>query len=179
MRFEPRKRGEGFVFENAIVGGVVPREYISAVETGVVEAMQQGIVVGHPVVDIKAILYDGSYHEVDSSEIAFKIAASMAFKEAAKKAQPVILEPVMSVEVVVPPEYMGDVIGDLNSRRGKIRGMEDRAGAKVVVAHVPLAEMFGYATDLRSRTQGRATFTMQFALYDEVPAQKQAELHVS
>jgi elongation factor G len=179
MRFEPLTRGEGFVFENAIVGGVVPREYIPAVETGVSEAMQQGILAGHPVVDIKAILYDGSYHEVDSSELAFKIAASMAFKEATKKAQPVILEPVMSVEVVVPPEYMGDVIGDLNSRRGKIRGMEDRAGAKVVTAHVPLAEMFGYATDLRSRTQGRATFTMQFALYDEVPAQKQAELRVS
>lgn len=179
MRFEPRIRGEGFVFENAIVGGVVPREYIPAVETGVIEAMQQGIIAGHPVVDIKAILYDGSYHEVDSSELAFKIAASLAFKEATKKAQPVILEPVMSVEVVVPPEYMGDVIGDLNSRRGKIRGMEDRAGAKVVTAHVPLAEMFGYATDLRSRTQGRATFTMQFALYDEVPAQKQAELRVS
>jgi elongation factor G len=179
MRFEPLTRGEGFVFENAIVGGVVPREYIPAVETGVVEAMQQGIVAGHPVVDVKAILYDGSYHEVDSSELAFKIAASMAFKEATKKAQPVILEPVMSVEVVVPPEYMGDVIGDLNSRRGKIRGMEDRAGAKVVTAQVPLAEMFGYATDLRSRTQGRATFTMQFALYDEVPAQKQAELRVS
>ena len=179
MRFEPLTRGEGFVFENAIVGGVVPREYIPAAEMGVIEAMQQGIIAGHPVVDIKAILYDGSYHEVDSSELAFKIAASMAFKEAAKKAQPVILEPVMSVEVVVPPEYMGDVIGDLNSRRGKIRGMEDRAGAKVVTAHVPLAEMFGYATDLRSRTQGRATFTMQFALYDEVPAQKQAELRVS
>jgi elongation factor G len=179
MRFEPLTRGEGFAFENAIVGGVVPREYIPAVETGVTEAMQQGIIAGHPVVDIKAILYDGSYHEVDSSELAFKIAASMAFKEAAKKAQPVILEPVMSVEVVVPPEYMGDVIGDLNSRRGKIRGMEDRAGAKVVTAHVPLAEMFGYATDLRSRTQGRATFTMQFALYDELPAQKQAELRVS
>ena len=179
MRFEPLTRGEGFVFENAIVGGVVPREYIPAAEMGVIEAMQQGIIAGHPVVDIKAILYDGSYHEVDSSELAFKIAASMAFKEAAKRAQPVILEPVMSVEVVVPPEYMGDVIGDLNSRRGKIRGMEDRAGAKVVTAHVPLAEMFGYATDLRSRTQGRATFTMQFALYDEVPAQKQAELRVS
>ena len=170
MRFEPLARGEGFVFENAIVGGVVPREYIPGVETGVIEAMQQGIVVGHPAVDIKAILYDGSYHEVDSSELAFKIAASMAFKEATKKAQPVILEPVMSVEVVVPPEYMGDVIGDLNSRRGKIRGMEDRAGAKVVTAHVPLAEMFGYATEIRGMTQGRASFVMEPSHYEEVPA---------
>lgn len=179
MRFEPLERGQGFQFENAIVGGVVPREYIPAVEAGVAEALQHGIVNGYPVVDIKAVVYDGSYHEVDSSEIAFKIAASMAFKEAAKKANPAILEPVMSVEVVMPPEYMGDVMGDLNSRRGRIRGMEDRSGAKVVQAHVPLAEMFGYATELRSRTQGRATFTMQFAFYDEVPAQKQAEMRVS
>ena len=164
------------MFENAIVGGVVPREYIPAVKTGVGEAMQHGIVSGYPVVDVKITLYDGSYHEVDSSELAFKIAASMAFKEAAKKAEPVILEPVMSVEVIVPDEYMGDVIGDLNARRGKVRGMEDRAGAKVVSAHVPLAEMFGYATDLRSRTQGRATFSMQFDFYDEVPAHKQGEL---
>lgn len=179
LRLEPLKRGEGFAFENAIVGGVVPREFIPAVEAGVTEAMQQGIVAGYPVVDVKVSLYDGSYHEVDSSELAFKIAASMAFKEAARKAEPVILEPVMHVEVVVPDEYMGDVIGDLNARRGKIRGMEDRAGAKVVVATVPLAEMFGYATDLRSRTQGRATFTMQFAFYDEVPAHKYAELQPS
>ena len=176
IRLEPLKRGEGFTFENAIVGGVVPREYISAVQSGIVEAMQHGIIAGYPVVDVKATLYDGSYHEVDSSELAFKIAASMAFKEAAKKAEPAILEPIMSVEVVVPEEYMGDVIGDLNARRGKIRGMEDRAGAKVVLAYVPLAEMFGYATDLRSRTQGRATFTMQFAFYDEVPLHKQEEL---
>ena len=176
LRLEPLKRGEGFVFENAIIGGVIPREFIPAAQTGVVEAMQQGIVAGYPVVDIKVTLYDGSYHEVDSSELAFKIAASMAFKEAAKKADPTILEPVMSVEVVVPDEYMGDVIGDLNARRGRIRGMEDRAGAKVVLAHVPLAEMFGYATDLRSRTQGRATFSMQFAFYDEVPAHKQEDL---
>jgi elongation factor G len=129
-------------------------------------------------VDVKVTLYDGSYHEVDSSELAFKIAASMAFKEAARKASPLILEPIMSVEVVVPEEYMGDVIGDLNARRGRVRGMGDSAGAKVVVAQVPLAEMFGYATDLRSRTQGRATFTMQFAIYDAVPANKQAELLV-
>jgi elongation factor G len=178
MRFAPLGRGEGFVFENAIVGGVVPREYIPAVQAGVAEALQHGILAGYPVVDVKATLYDGSYHEVDSSELAFKIAASMAFKDAAKKADPTILEPMMSVEVVVPEEYMGDVIGDLSSRRGKVRGMEDRAGAKVVLAHVPLAEMFGYATDLRSRTQGRATFTMQFAFYDEVPAHKQEGLRV-
>jgi elongation factor G len=176
LRLEPLKRGEGFAFENALVGGVVPKEYVPAVQAGVVEAMQHGIVAGYPVVDMKVTVYDGSYHEVDSSELAFKIAASMAFKEAAKKAEPVILEPIMSVEVVVPEEYMGDVIGDLNARRGKIRGLEERAGAKVVAAHVPLAEMFGYATELRSRTQGRATFTMQFAFYDEIPANKQAEL---
>ena len=176
LRLEPLRRGEGFAFENAVVGGAIPREYISAVEAGIMEAMQHGIIGGYPVVDIKATLYDGSYHEVDSSELAFKIAASMAFKEAAKKAEPAILEPIMNVEVVVPEEYMGDVIGDLNARRGKIRGMEDRAGAKVVLAYVPLAEMFGYATDLRSRTQGRATFTMQFVFYDEVPLHKQEEL---
>ena len=176
MRFEPLGRGAGFVFEDAIVGGVVPREYISAVQAGITEAMQNGTLIGHPVVDLKATLYDGSYHEVDSSELAFKVAASMAFKEAIKAANPVILEPVVGVEVVVPNEYMGDIIGDLNSRRGKVRGMEDRAGAKVVSAHVPLAEMFGYATDLRSRTQGRATFAMQFAHYEAVPSNKQTEL---
>jgi elongation factor G len=164
------------VFEDAIVGGAVPREYISSVKSGIVEAMEQGIVAGYPVVDVKATLYDGSYHEVDSSELAFKIAASMAFKEAAKKSGPLMLEPVMGVEVVVPEEYMGDVIGDLNARRGKVRGFENRAGAKVVSAQVPLAEMFGYATDLRSRTQGRATFTMQFDLYEALPVQKQEEL---
>ncbi len=176
IRLEPRRRGEGFVFDDAIVGGVVPKEYIRAVQSGIVEAMQHGIIAGYPVVDVKVILYDGSYHEVDSSELAFKIAASMAFKQAAQKAEPALLEPLMSVEVVVPNEFMGDVIGDLNARRGRIRGIEDRAGAKVVMAHVPLAEMFGYATDLRSRTQGRATFTMQFDYYDEVPLHKQEEL---
>ena len=176
MRFEPLERGTGYIFEDAIVGGAVPREYISAVESGVAEAMQHGILIGHPVVDLKAILYDGSYHEVDSSELAFKVAASMAFKEAIKNANPVILEPVVSVEIVVPNEYMGDIIGDLNSRRGKVRGMKDQAGAKVVSAYVPLAEMFGYATDLRSRTQGRATFAMQFAFYEAVPSHKQTEL---
>jgi elongation factor G len=176
LRLAPQQRGEGFAFENAVVGGVIPKEYIPAVEAGVVEAMQRGIVAGYPVVDVKVSVYDGSYHEVDSSELAFKIAASMAFKETAKKAEPSILEPIMNVEVVVPNEYMGDVIGDLNSRRGKVRGLEERAGAKVILAQVPLAEMFGYATDLRSRTQGRATFTMQVAFYDEVPAHKCAEI---
>jgi elongation factor G len=176
LRLAPLPRGEGFVFENAVVGGVIPKEYIPAVQAGVVEAMQHGIVAGYPVVDVKVSVYDGSYHEVDSSELAFKIAASMAFKDIAKKADPGILEPVMNVEVVVPNEYMGDVIGDLNSRRGKVRGLEERAGAKVILAQVPLAEMFGYATDLRSRTQGRATFTMQVAFYDEVPAHKCAEI---
>ncbi len=176
LRLTPLPRGGGFVFDNAVVGGSIPREYIPAVEDGVVEAMQRGIVVGYPVVDVKVSVYDGSFHEVDSSELAFKIAASMAFKEIAKAANPTILEPIMAIEVVVPNEYMGDVIGDINSRRGKIRGLEERAGAKVILAHVPLAEMFGYATDLRSRTQGRATFTMQFAVYDEIPTQKYAEM---
>ncbi len=176
IRLEPQERGAGFEFENAIVGGVIPREYIPAVENGIKEAMEQGVLAGYPMVDMKAVLHDGSYHDVDSSELAFKIAGSMAFKAAVNKAKPQILEPVMNVEVVVPEEYMGDVIGDLNSRRGRIRGFEDRAGAKVVTAHVPLGEMFGYATDLRSRTQGRATFTMQFHVYDEVPAHKQEEL---
>lgn len=179
LRLAPLPRGGGFVFENAVVGGVIPKEYIPAVEAGVVEAMQHGIVAGYPVVDVKVSVYDGSYHEVDSSELAFKIAASIAFKEIAKKAEPSILEPIMNVEVIVPNEYMGDVIGDLNSRRGKVRGLEERAGAKVILAQVPLAEMFGYATDLRSRTQGRATFTMQVAFYDEVPAHKCAEIMAS
>ena len=179
LRLAPQLRGEGFAFENAVVGGAIPKEYIPAVEAGVVEAMQHGIVAGYPVVDVKVSVYDGSYHEVDSSELAFKIAASIAFKDIAKKADPCILEPIMNVEVVVPNEYMGDVIGDLNSRRGKVRGLEERAGAKVILAQVPLAEMFGYATDLRSRTQGRATFTMQFAFFDEVPAHKCAEIMTS
>ena len=179
LRLAPQQRGEGFAFENAVVGGAIPKEYIPAVQAGVVEAMQHGIVAGCPVVDVKVSVYDGSYHEVDSSELAFKIAASIAFKDIAKKAEPCILEPIMHVEIVVPNEYMGDVIGDLNSRRGKVRGLEERAGAKVILAQVPLAEMFGYATDLRSRTQGRATFTMQFAFFDEVPAHKCAEIMMS
>jgi elongation factor G len=169
LELQPLVPGSGFVFESKVVGGTVPREYWNAVEKGIKEATDNGILAGYPVVDIKAILYDGSYHEVDSSEMAFKIAGSMGFKEAAKKAKPVILEPIMNVEVVTPEEYMGDVIGDLNSRRGKIQTMDKRGKAQVIKATVPLSEMFGYATDLRSKTQGRATYTMQFAHYDEVP----------
>jgi elongation factor G len=167
---EPQEPGAGFEFVNKIVGGAIPREYIPAVEKGIREAMESGILAGYPVVDVKIILTDGSYHEVDSSELAFKIAGSMAFKTACKRAQPVLLEPVMEVEVVVPEEYMGDVIGDLSSRRGRIVAMDARVGSQVIRASVPLAEMFGYATDLRSATQGRATYTMQFARYEEVPA---------
>jgi elongation factor G len=169
LRLEPLPAGKGFEFADGTKGGVVPREYIPAVERGVRDAMESGVLAGYPMVDVKATLLDGSYHEVDSSEIAFKIAASMAFKDAAAKASPVILEPVMAVEVVVPEEFMGEVIGNLSGRRGKIQGMETRAGAQVITAQVPLAEMFGYATDLRSMTQGRATYTMQFSHYESVP----------
>jgi len=169
IEIEPLEMGKGFEFENKIVGGTIPREYIPAVEKGIKESADRGILAGYPVVDIKARLYDGSYHEVDSSEMAFKIAGSMAFKEAAKNAKPVILEPVMSVEVVTPEEYMGDVIGDLNARRGKIQNIERRGNVQLIKAMTPLAEMFGYATGLRSKTQGRATYTMQFSRYDEVP----------
>ncbi|HHJ64806.1 MAG TPA: elongation factor G [Aquifex aeolicus] len=169
IEIEPLERGAGFVFENAIVGGVIPKEFIPAVEKGIREAMEGGVIAGYPVVDVKVRLYDGSYHEVDSSEIAFQIAGSMAFKEAAKKADPVLLEPIMEVEVETPEDYVGDVIGDLNSRRGRIMGMENKGVITVVKAHVPLAEMFGYATTLRSLTQGRGTFIMKFSHYDEVP----------
>ena len=169
IEIEPAEPGEGFVFEDRIVGGVIPREFIPAVEKGIKEALDTGVLAGYPMVDVKVKLVDGSYHEVDSSELAFKIAASMAFKEAASKAKPVLLEPIMKVEVVVPEEYMGDVIGDLNSRRGKIQSITERKGARVIDALVPLAEMFGYATTLRSLTQGRGTFTMQFSHYEEVP----------
>jgi elongation factor G len=169
LEIEPLERGKGFEFVNKVVGGTVPKEYIPAIEKGVREAMDGGVLAGYPVVDAKVIVIDGSYHEVDSSEMAFKIAASMAFKEGAKKAQLALLEPIMSVEVVTPEEYMGDVIGDLNSRRGKIQSMEKRGKTQVIKGSVPLAEMFGYATDLRSRTQGRATYTMQFASYEEAP----------
>jgi elongation factor G len=169
IEIEPSEPGKGFEFINKIVGGVIPREYIPAVEKGVKEAMDRGILAGYPVINVRVTLYDGSYHEVDSSELAFKIAGSIAVKEAAKKAKPVLLEPIMSVEVVTPEEYMGDVIGDLNSRRGKIQSVERRGNAQVVRVQVPLSQMFGYATDLRSRTQGRATYTMQFSHYEEVP----------
>jgi len=169
LKLEPMEAGSGFEFVDAIKGGVVPREYIPAVGKGVEEAMQGGVLAGYPVEDVKVTLYDGSYHDVDSSEMAFKLAASMGFKEGAKKANPVILEPMMKVEVEVPEEYMGDVIGDLNRRRGQVEGMDDRAGNKIVNAFVPLSEMFGYSTDLRSATQGRATYTMEFDHYDEVP----------
>jgi len=166
---EPQEEGGGFVFEDEITGGAIPKDYIGPVEDGIEEAMENGIQAGYPVVDVKVTLKDGSFHEVDSSEMAFKIAGSMAFREAAKRARPRILEPVMEVEVVVPEDYMGDVIGDLNGRRGRIEGMERRANAQVVKAYVPLAEMFGYATDLRSKTQGRATYTMQFSHYEKTP----------
>ena len=169
LRLEPQPTGRGFEFVSAIKGGVIPQEYVPAVQNGVVQATTNGGLVGYPVVDVKVTLLDGSYHEVDSSEMAFTIAASMAFKEALRKAAPVLLEPVMDVEVVVPEEFMGDVIGDISARRGKVQGMTSKAGAQVVESRVPLSQMFGYATDLRSRTQGRATYTMQFSRYEEVP----------
>ncbi len=169
LKIEPLEPGKGFEFHETIKGGVVPKEYIPAVEAGVREAMETGVVAGYPMVDIKVTLFDGSYHEVDSSEMAFKIAGSMAFKEGAKKANPVLLEPIMEVEVTTPEEFMGDVIGDLNKRRGRVQGMEARGNAQVIKAMVPLAEMFGYATDLRSMTQGRATYIMRFSHYEEVP----------
>jgi elongation factor G len=169
LRLHPRQPGEGFEFENAIVGGVIPKEFITPIEKGIVEAMQGGVLAGFPMVVLKVEVFDGSYHVVDSSEMAFKIAGSMGFKDGAAKASPVLLEPIMDVEVVTPEQFMGDVIGDLNSRRGKIQGMNPRAGVQVITAQVPLAEMFGYATDLRSKTQGRATYTMQFGHYAQVP----------
>lgn len=170
LRIEPQEAGVGYEFVNAIVGGTVPKEYIPAVDKGIQEAMKNGILAGFPMVDIKVTLYDGSYHEVDSSEMAFKIAGSMGIKEGAAKAKPVLLEPIMKVEVVTPEENMGDVMGDLNSRRGMIQGMDDAPSGKIIRAEVPLSEMFGYATDLRSATQGRATYSMEFCKYNEVPA---------
>ncbi|HHT26325.1 MAG TPA: elongation factor G [Firmicutes bacterium] len=169
LRLEPNEPGGGFEFVNEIVGGAVPKEYIAPVEEGIKEAMGTGVLAGYPVVDVKVTLYDGSYHEVDSSEMAFKIAASIGFKEGARKADPILLEPIMKVEVVTPEEFLGDVIGDLNARRGRIEGMEARGNAQVVRAMVPLVSMFGYATDLRSATQGRAVYTMHFGFYEEVP----------
>jgi len=170
LKIEPQKAGDGYEFVNEIVGGVVPKEYIPAVDKGVQEAMEGGVIAGYPVVDVKVTLYDGSYHEVDSNENAFKIAGSMGFKAGVQRARPVILEPMMKVEVETPEEYMGDVIGDLNSRRGMIHGMEDGPTGKMIDAEVPLSEMFGYATSLRSSTQGRASYSMEFAKYSEVPS---------
>jgi elongation factor G len=169
LRIEPQEEGKGYEFVNGIVGGVVPREYIPAVDKGVKEALEGGVIAGYPVVDVKVTIIDGSYHDVDSNEMAFKIAGSMALKDGVRKAKPVLLEPIMKVEVVTPEDYSGDVIGDLNRRRGQIQGMEDGPSGKVITAEVPLAEMFGYATSVRSMSQGRATFTMEFAKYMEVP----------
>ncbi len=176
IEFEPNEEGKGFEFENKIVGGVVPREYIPAVGAGLEDALKNGVLAGYPVVDIKAALVDGSYHDVDSSEMAFKIAASMALKAAVSKCNPVILEPMMKVEVVIPEEYMGDIMGDVTSRRGRVEGMEARGNAQVVRAMVPLSEMFGYATSLRSNTQGRGTFSMVFDHYEEVPKSVSEEI---
>jgi elongation factor G len=176
IRLAPMEVGGGYAFENAIVGGVVPKEYINSVDKGIQEALESGVIAGYPVVDVKVTLYDGSYHEVDSSEMAFKVAGSMAFKNGARSASPVLLEPLMMVEVVTPEDYMGDVMGDLNRRRGIVQGMEDSPSGKIVTAHVPLSEMFGYATDLRSQTQGRATYTMEFDHYAEAPASVAEEI---
>ncbi len=176
LKVEPKERGEGFEFVNKIVGGSIPREFIPGIEKGVKESVTSGILAGYPVVDVRVEVYDGSFHDVDSSEIAFKIASSMAFKEGMKNATPVILEPIFKIEVVTPEEYMGDVMGDLNSRRGRILGMEERKGVQVITAQVPLAEMFGYTTDLRSMTKGRASSSMQFEVYREVPKNVQEEI---
>jgi elongation factor G len=176
LEMEPNEPGKGLAFESRVVGGRVPREYIPAVEKGIVEAMEEGVLAGYPVVDVKVAVVDGSCHEVDSSELAFKIAASMGFKSGARRAHPVLLEPVMSVEVVVPKEYLGDVIGNLTSRRGKIVSIESRPGSEAIQAEVPLAEMFGYATDLRSKTQGRATYTMQFLNYATVSEERARDI---
>ena len=169
IRLTPRQPGEGYLFDNKIVGGSIPREFIKPIDEGIREAMTRGVLAGYPVDDVAIELYDGSFHDVDSSEMAFKIAGSMAFQDAAKRASPVLLEPVMRVEVVVPEEYMGDIMGDINSRRGRIQSMEARGGTQIVTARVPLSEMFGYATDLRSRTQGRATYSMHFDRYEQAP----------
>jgi elongation factor G len=169
LKFEPNEAGAGFEFVNQIVGGAIPREYIPAVESGIKEAMQTGVIAGYPVVDLKAVLYDGSFHEVDSSEMAFKIAGSMALKDGVRKGKPVLLEPIMKVEVVTPDDFLGTVLGDLNSRRGRVEGMEVRGTTQVVRAYVPLSSMFGYTTDLRSSTQGRATSSMEFDHYEPLP----------
>jgi elongation factor G len=179
INMEPAEPGAGFVFEDKIVGGVIPREYIGSVEQGLREAMDTGVLAGFPLIDIKVQLVDGSYHDVDSNEMAFKIAGSMALREGVKRCKPVLLEPVMDVEVVTPEDYMGDIIGDLSSRRGRVGGMAERAGARVIGASVPLGEMFGYSTTLRSMSQGRAVYTMQFAQYEEVPQSKADEIMAS
>lgn len=176
ITLEPLEPGKGYEFVNEIVGGVIPKEYIPAVDQGIQGAMQSGVLAGYNVVDVRVRLTYGSYHEVDSSEMAFKIAASMAFKEGCRKANPVLKEPVMKVVVIVPEEYMGDVMGDLNSRRGLIQGMEARPGAQAITAFVPLAEMFGYATELRSRTQGRGQYTMEPSHYEQVPKSIQDDI---
>src|SRR5690606_35180447 len=176
INMEPGEPGSGFVFEDKIVGGVIPREYIKPASEGMREAMESGVLAGYLMVDVKVQLVFGSYHEVDSSEIAFKVAGSIAFKEAARRANPVLLEPMMDVEVTTPGDYMGDVMGDLSSRRGKIQGMDQRGDAQVIKAIVPLSEMFGYSTNLRSATQGRAVYSMQFAHYEEVPKSKAEEI---
>ena len=170
LKIEPRPRGEGYEFVNSIVGGAIPKEYIPAVDKGIQEQLKNGVLAGYPIVDVKVSLFDGSFHEVDSSEMAFKIAGSMGFKQGALKASPVILEPIMAVEVVTPEEYMGDVMGDLSRRRGMLQGMDESPAGRVIRAEVPLSEMFGYSTDLRSATQGRATYTMEFSKYSEAPA---------
>jgi elongation factor G len=170
LRIEPQEEGTGYAFVNEVVGGVVPKEYIPAVDKGIQEQMKNGVLAGYPIEDVKVTLYDGSYHDVDSNEMAFKIAGSMGFRDGAQKAGVYLLEPIMNIEVVTPEEYMGDVMGDLNRRRGIVQGMDDGVSGKIIRAEVPLAEMFGYATDLRSATQGRATYSMEFAKYAEAPA---------
>jgi len=176
INLEPTEAGAGFLFEDEIYGGAIPREFIPSVERGIREALDSGVVAGYPLIDLKATLVDGSYHDVDSSEMAFKVAGSMALKEGVRRADPVLLEPIMDVEVVTPEEYLGDVMGDLSSRRGKIGGMTQRSSAQVIGASVPLSEMFGYSTTLRSLSQGRAVYTMQFSHYDEVPRSKAEEI---
>jgi elongation factor G len=176
LQIEPNEQGAGYEFINKIVGGAVPKEYINPVNAGVKEALDNGVIAGYPVVDVKVTIYDGSFHEVDSNEMAFKIAGSMALQEGVRKATPIILEPIMKVEVTVPEEYMGDIMGDLNAKRGRIQQMSDRGNAKIVDAFVPLAEMFGYATNLRSMTQGRGTSTMEFDHYEEVPGNVAQEI---
>ena len=179
LKIEPLESGEGYEFIDSIVGGAIPKEFIQAVDKGIQEQMQNGVIAGYPVVDVRVTLFDGSFHDVDSSEMAFKIAASIAFKDGTDNAEPVLLEPIMNVEVVTPEDYMGDVMGDINRRRGTPQGMEDSPAGKIIRAEVPLAEMFGYATDLRSMSQGRATYTMEFEKYNEAPKSQAEALSVN